>query len=99
MNRQARSWVFLVSLTLCLILGVDAQVATGQETTADQQASTQKASQDQQSTSQPDRSVSLRKLPENILQDQKSIFLFPKELARGKHWWPTIGVLGVTAGL
>jgi hypothetical protein len=99
MNRQGRNWVFSVSLTLCLTLGVEAQVATGQETTADQQASTQNASQGQQSTSQPDRSVSLRKLPENILQDQKSIFLFPKELAKGKHWWPTIGVVGVTAGL
>jgi membrane-associated phospholipid phosphatase len=45
-----------------------------------------------------DRSVSLRELPANILADQKDIWLFPAKLAKGKHWWPTIGVLGVTAG-
>jgi membrane-associated phospholipid phosphatase len=46
-----------------------------------------------------DRDVSLRKLPGNILADQKEVWLFPTTLAKGKHWWPTIGVLGVTAGL
>jgi len=45
-----------------------------------------------------DRSISLRKLPGNLLADQKEIWLFPTKLAKGKHWWPTIGVLGVTAG-
>jgi hypothetical protein len=43
--------------------------------------------------------VSLGKLPKNILEDQKDIFLFPRQLARGKHWWPTVGVLIATAGL
>jgi len=43
--------------------------------------------------------VSLRKLPGNILEDEKTIFLFPKELAKGKHWWPTIGILGGTVAL
>jgi len=45
-----------------------------------------------------DRSVSLRQLPGNLLADQKDIWLFPTKLAKGKHWWPTIGVLGVSAG-
>src|SRR5271169_1439772 len=45
-----------------------------------------------------DRSISLRELPGNLLADQKDIWLFPSKLAKGKHWWPTIGVLGVTAG-
>jgi hypothetical protein len=99
MIRKARCWVFSATLTLCLILGVEARVATGQEAAAEQNASTQNASQGKQGSSQTDRSVSLRKLPENILQDQKRIFLFPRELANGKHWWPTIGIVGVTAGL
>lgn len=46
-----------------------------------------------------DRSVSLKELPGNILTDQKEIWLFPLKLGHGEHWWPTIGVLGVTAGL
>lgn len=46
-----------------------------------------------------DRSVSLKQLPGNILVDQKEIWLFPVKLVHGEHWWPTIGVLGVTAGL
>jgi membrane-associated phospholipid phosphatase len=44
------------------------------------------------------RSVSLRQLPGNLLADQKDIWLFPTKLARGKHIWPTIAVVGITAG-
>ncbi len=46
-----------------------------------------------------DRDVSLKQLPANFLADQKEVWLFPVKLAHGKHWWPTIGVLGVTAAL
>lgn len=46
-----------------------------------------------------DRTVSLKQLPGNILEDQKGVWLFPVKLVHGEHWWPTIGVLGVTAGL
>jgi membrane-associated phospholipid phosphatase len=44
------------------------------------------------------RSVSLRQLPGNMLADQKDIWLFPTKVAKGKHIWPTIGIVGVTAG-
>jgi hypothetical protein len=44
------------------------------------------------------RSVSLRQLPGNILADQKDIWLFPTKLAKGKHIWPTIAIVGITAG-
>lgn len=43
--------------------------------------------------------VSLKQLPMNILRDQKYLWLFPKSLAQGQHWLPTIAVVGVTAGL
>jgi membrane-associated phospholipid phosphatase len=49
------------------------------------------------STVSPD--VSLRQLPKNILSDQKEIWLFPGKLVHGRHWLPTIAVVGVTAGL
>src|SRR4029077_16446750 len=44
-----------------------------------------------------DRDVSWRTLPRNFLQDQKEIWLFPTELAKGKHWLPVVGVVGTTA--
>jgi hypothetical protein len=43
------------------------------------------------------RRVSLRQLPANLLADQKDIWLFPTNLVKGEHIWPTIGVAGVTA--
>src|SRR5579863_1909293 len=100
MERQACRWLLSILLTLSLLLGVEAKTASGQESsTAAPSDSTQNVSVGQQGSAQPYRTVSLRKLPGNILEDQKNIFLFPKGLAKGKHWWPTIGVLGVTAGL
>jgi membrane-associated phospholipid phosphatase len=44
-----------------------------------------------------DRDVSWHTLPKNFLQDQKEIWLFPTQLAKGRHWLPTVGVVGVTA--
>jgi membrane-associated phospholipid phosphatase len=45
------------------------------------------------------REVTRRKLPSNILHDQKDIWLFPVQLAHGRHWLPTVAVIGITAGL
>jgi hypothetical protein len=45
-----------------------------------------------------DGSVSLRQLPGNLLAGQEDSWLFPSKLAKGKHWWPTIDVLGISAG-
>jgi membrane-associated phospholipid phosphatase len=45
------------------------------------------------------REVTWRRLPANVLHDQKDIWLFPVQLAHGRHWLPTAAVVGVTAGL
>ncbi len=45
------------------------------------------------------RDVSWKLFGSNVLHDQKRIWLFPKTLAAGKHWLPTLGVVGATAGL
>ena len=45
----------------------------------------------------PDRSVSIKQLPSNLLADQKSIWLFPISLGHGEHILPTIGIVGVTS--
>jgi membrane-associated phospholipid phosphatase len=46
-----------------------------------------------------ERDVSYRTLPRNFLQDQKDIWLFPLQLAKGHQWLPTLAVTGVTAAL
>ena len=46
-----------------------------------------------------DREVSWRSLPGDFLHDQKDIWLFPGQLAKGRHWLPTLAITGVTAGL
>src|SRR5216683_4475533 len=100
MEQQARRWLLSILLTFSLLLGVEATTASGQESgTAAPPESTQNVSAGPSASVQTDRTVSLRKLPGNILEDQKNIFLFPKELAKGKHWWPTVGVLGGTVAL
>lgn len=45
------------------------------------------------------REVTWRSLPREFLHDQKDIWLFPTQLARGRHWIPTLAVVGGTAGL
>jgi hypothetical protein len=45
-----------------------------------------------------DRSVSLRQLPGNLLAGQEDSWPFPTKLAKGKHCWPTIDALGISAG-
>jgi membrane-associated phospholipid phosphatase len=47
----------------------------------------------------PDREVSWRQLPMNFLHDQEDVWLFPRELAKGHDWLPTVTVVGITAGL
>src|ERR1700687_4410903 len=46
-----------------------------------------------------EREVSWRTLPRYFLHDQKDIWLFPVQLAKGRHWLPTLAITGVTAGL
>jgi membrane-associated phospholipid phosphatase len=100
MEYQTRRWLLRILLTLSLLLGLEARTASGQESRPPALAdSTQNVSVGQQGSVTTYRDVSVRKLPGNILEDEKEIFLFPKELAKGKHWWPTVGVLGGTVAL
>ena len=46
-----------------------------------------------------EREATFRTLPRNFLLDQKEIWLFPTQLARGHHWVPILAVGGITAGL
>lgn len=46
-----------------------------------------------------ERQVSWLKLPGNIIQDQKTMWLSPRKLTEKRYWVPTAALLGVTAGL
>jgi membrane-associated phospholipid phosphatase len=100
MERRARRWLLSALLTSSFLLGVGTTTARGQEIgPATLPDATQNIPAGQQGSVAANRTVSLRKLPGNILEDEKTIFLFPNELAKGKHWWPTIGILGGTVAL
>ena len=89
---------FLVCLSgglLCLPLRAQEPQAT-QETQQTQQTTPADTPKPDMPTVK-DRDVSWRTLPKNFLQDQKEIWLFPTQLAKGRHWLPTVGVVGVTA--
>lgn len=43
--------------------------------------------------------VSFKTLPYYILRDEKYVWLFPVDLAKGRHWLPAVAVVGTTAGL
>ena len=45
------------------------------------------------------RDVTFRTLPRAFLSDQKRIWTFPAQLARGRYWAPTLATAAVTAGL
>ena len=46
-----------------------------------------------------ERPVSLKLLPTNFIHDQKTIWTFPLNITKEKHWVPVLGFVGVTAGL
>jgi len=46
-----------------------------------------------------DRQVSWGSLPKDFLHDQKQIWTFPVQLAKGKAWVPTLAIVGGTAAL
>jgi membrane-associated phospholipid phosphatase len=51
-------------------------------------------------TGVPQREATWRSLPGDFLHDQKDIWwTFPKQLAHGRHWLPTLVLVGGTAGL
>ena len=56
------------------------------------------AAQTSTSSELPQRQVSWRLLPANVLHDQKQVWLFPATLAHGTHWAPTAGLVVATAG-
>ena len=83
-----------LSLAICALANsqnVSAELPDAPIPTADAQCAS--------SASSDDIDVSWKKMPRRILTDQKDIWLFPTQLARGHYWIPTLAIVGGTAGL
>ena len=75
-----------------------ASAQTGQADLPDDPSHASRYSVDR-SDSPSAREVTWRSLPKDFLHDQKDIWLFPGQLAKGRHWLPTLAIIGGTAGL
>jgi membrane-associated phospholipid phosphatase len=92
-----------VSLVIaCLAVASIALPLRAQETpqtAATDNATPQSQSPPNSAAALPERDVSWSTFPRNFLEDQKDIWLFPVQLAKGHQWIPTLSITGLTAGL
>ena len=85
----------VLTLAVCLV-----QIGYGQNTPISNSPPGEPQANATAGSADLDRSISLKSLIPNILEDQKQIYwTFPGQLAHGKHWVPVAGVLAVTAVL
>jgi membrane-associated phospholipid phosphatase len=88
-------------LIACLAVASGALPLHAQETPqgATTDSATPQSQSAQNSAALPERDVSWSTFPRNFLEDQKDIWLFPVQLAKGHQWIPTLSITGLTAGL
>lgn len=96
-HRHVLIWPILASLS---------GILAGAASTCAQETTSSSASRDVQTStsaslpaSTQDEDITWRKLPRKVLHDQKDIWLFPAQLAKGHNWVPTLVTVGGTAGL
>src|SRR2546430_5750030 len=83
------------ALALCAVVGLGQERT---ETLPDAPVATSSSSGARLAAA-PDIDVSWKNFPTRILHDQKDIWLFPLQLAKGHYWIPTLAVAGGTAGV
>jgi len=91
----------ILTIILCAAIGAPAKRAFAQSADADLPDAPSEVEFHPHHGGDPasDRQVSWRSLPKDFLYDQKKIWTFPVELAKGKHWIPTLVIVGGTAVL
>jgi len=100
MSRKEKRW--LLTLIFCAGICNPPNWACAQGDGANLPDSPSHVSRSSRDGSDPttEREVSWRSLPKDFLEDQKGIWvLFPTQLAKGRHWLPTLAIVGGTAGL
>jgi len=81
--RKRRAWMFTL---LAAVAMIQPALAQGQDLS-------------QPATDPVDLNISLHRLPKRFFEDQRNIWLFPRQLAEGHHLLPTLAVVGATAAL
>jgi membrane-associated phospholipid phosphatase len=101
MGRTNKNKPFVLVLIACAGIFYAPNRACAQETSANLPDSPSSTAQTPRegSDAPEERQVSWRTLPTDFLHDQKGIWLFPVQLAKGRHWLPTLAVTGGTAAL
>lgn len=79
--------------------GTSSSSAQAPDTQADPQTPQPPVADVQTPAPLPDRDTAWRKLPGNLIEDQRAIWLAPLKLKERKYWIPTAAVLATTAGL
>jgi len=97
-KRSVSILIFCAGL-VCAQNLVYAQSSDASEGAAAGSSSQPPQSSSEDSDSSSERVVSWGTLPKDFLHDQKGIWLFPAQLAKGRHWLPTLAIAGGTAGL
>lgn len=99
MERIARQ--VLLFLLFCTVGFSATDWARAQENDANAPASSSQTSPHASDgkTSPEDRDESWHTLPKDFLHDQKAIWLFPTQWAKGRYLLPTLAIAGGTAGL
>src|ERR1700759_4522591 len=97
-RKHSMKRVYGFSLAVLIFLGVHSGVAPcgwAQEKNGDlPEAPSPAARPGDSGTESPNsREVTWRSLPRDFLHDQKDIWLFPTQLAKGRHWIPTLAVV------
>jgi hypothetical protein len=97
-SMRRRKKLFVLVFVFCVGICATPNLAYAQEGRAGLPDSPSESSRAKHGN-EVDREVSWKSLPKDFLQDQKNIWLFPTQLAKGHHWPPTLFIAGGTAGL
>jgi membrane-associated phospholipid phosphatase len=96
MSQRQKLW--LLVFVFCVGICAPPNWACAQEAGADLPDSPSELSRAKHGD-QIEREVSWRTLPKDFLHDQKNIWLFPTQWAKGRYLLPTLAIVGGTAGL
>ena len=99
MNRVERLFSLFLVLFACILSLPSWAQAQGTDAASADHSSQASPDSGSSNDSPAARETSWRTLPRDFLHDQKDIWLFPVQLAKGHHWLPTLAITGTTAGL
>src|SRR5437879_1777527 len=98
MNGKAIRWVFQI-VCLAGLVNFSSRAAAQADMEGLRDSPSQTSESMKHSNTAVQREVSWHSLPKDFLHDQKKVWTFPVQLAKGRHWVPTLAIAGITGGL